>query len=113
MEEGEPSPGSAHDLIHVGVTLAAVSVALAAFQRDEWVSPFFLLVGLGATIGTGYALAALWREAGMGPRNLFTLRPPAGSDDRFPALIFLTWAMILLLAAYLAMLLTTSPGSDQ
>jgi hypothetical protein len=113
MAEQGPNPGSAHDLIRIGVTLAAVAVALAAFQRDEWVAPFYLVVGLAAVVGTGYALAALWRDAGMDIRNLFTLRPPAGSDNRFPALIFLTWAMILLLAVYLAMLFTTTPGSDQ
>jgi hypothetical protein len=77
---------------------------LATFQRDTMSERFFLLSGLGAAIGTGYALDALWREAGMDPKALFTLRPPEGSDSRFAALIFLTWSMIFFVVVYIAML---------
>ena len=64
-------------------------------------------------LGTGYALAALWRDARMDLRNLVTLRPPMGSEGRFSALIFLTWTMVLVLLVYLAMLFRTLPRSDQ
>jgi hypothetical protein len=57
MEGREPDPGSPHDLIRIGITLAAVSIALAALQADSPIVPWFLLSGLAATLGTGYAMA--------------------------------------------------------
>ncbi|MBA3417003.1 MAG: hypothetical protein H0U10_17420 [Chloroflexia bacterium] len=99
MVEGEPNPGSAHDLIRVGLTLASLAVAVAAFVRTGPIVPFFLVAGLMAAIATGYAIAQAWADAGLGPRHLVPLRRPEGRDLRYEALVYITWSMIALIVA--------------
>lgn len=107
MEDREPNLGSAHDLIRVGLTLAGLSVAVAAFVRSGPFVPIFLIAGLLATIGTGYATAQLWADAGLTLSRLVPLRRPAGFDARYEALVYLTWAMVALVVAVGAFLLAT------
>lgn len=92
--EREPNPGTPHDLIRVGVALAAVTVALASLQPESPLAPIFLLSGFGAAIGTGYAMAQLWDDAGLSFRDLIPRRRPEWLDFRYEALIYVTWAMI-------------------
>jgi hypothetical protein len=104
----EPSPGSPHDLIRVGLTLTAIAVAVSAFVQAGPFVPFFLLAGLLAAVSTGYAMAQLWADAGLSVKHLFALaRRPQGHDARYDALLYATWAMIALVVALGAFLLTT------
>lgn len=107
MAEGEPNPGSAHDLIRVGLTLASLSVAVAAFVGTGPVVPLFLVAGLMATVATGYAIAQVWDDSGLGLRHLIPLRRPKGFDARYEALVFISWAMVALVVAISVFLFTT------
>lgn len=104
--EREPNPGNPHDLIRVGITLAAVAIALAALQAGSPMVPWFLLSGLAATIGTGYAMAQLWANARLSLRDLIPRRRPEWLDLRYEALVYVTWAMIGLTVTFVALLLT-------
>lgn len=111
MDTIEPKPGSAHDLIRVGVTLVtiaiaiAIAIALATFNSDSPLAPFFLLSGLAAAIGTGYAMAQLWEDALLTPRDLIPRRRPEGMDGRYEAIVYVTWGMIGFVTSYIAMLI--------
>ena len=107
MAEGEPNPGNAHDLIRVGLTVASLAIAVAAFVGTGPIVPFFLVAGLMATIATGYAIAQVWADAGLGLRHLVPLRWPAGLDARYEALVYITWAMLALVVAVGVFLLVT------
>lgn len=104
MEPAERDPGSPHDLIRIGITLAAIAIALAAFRPDEWITILFLSVGLLAVVGTGYAMVALWQAAGLGLNHLSGNLPPE-LDPRYTALVVLTWAMVALLIIHVVLLI--------
>jgi hypothetical protein len=104
MAQEGPNPGSPHDLVRVGITLTAIAIALAAFRPESALAPFFLLVGIAAVVGTGYAVFQLWDDCGLGARNLIPWPRPPHMDGRFEALVWLTWAKIGMLATYLALL---------
>lgn len=106
MEQREPNPGTPHDLIRLGITLAAVSIALAALQQGSPMVPWFLLSGLAATIGTGYAMAQLWADSNLSARSLIPRYRPSGLDLRYEALVYITWGLIGLTGAFIALLLT-------
>jgi hypothetical protein len=105
--ERAPNPGTPHDLIRVGITLAAVSIALAALQQGSPMVPWFLLAGLAATIGTGYAMAQLWGDSRLSAKDLIPRRRPDGLDLRYEAPVYITWGLIGLIGAFIALLLTT------
>ncbi len=104
MAETGPNPGSPHDLIRFGITLAAIAIALAAFRPESWATFVFLSVGLLAVVGTGYAMVALWQAAGLGVNHLFGNLPPE-LDHRYAALVVLTWAMIALVLTLVSLLI--------
>jgi hypothetical protein len=104
MAEGEPNPGSAHDLLRVGITLSAIAVALASFQPDIALTRFFMLSGLAASAGTGYALSQVWSDAGLTLRDPFPRRRPKSLDRRYEALVYITWGMFGLVMTFLALL---------
>lgn len=97
VELAERDPGSPHDLIRIGITMTALAVAIAALRTDQPDVYFFLVIGLVAAWGTGYAMFALWQAAGLGVNHLVTGVLPAELDSRYSALVVLTWAMIAIL----------------
>lgn len=101
MSEAGPNPGTPHDLIRVGITLAAIAIALAAFRPESRTVYFFLSVGLLAAVGTGYAIAALWGAAGLTKEHMIPGRLPAHLDNRYTALVVLTWAMAFFIVTFL------------
>jgi hypothetical protein len=84
-----------------------VSIALASFRDDDIVTPFFLLAGLAASLGTLFATIQLWSDSRLTYKNLMPWSRPEELDGRYEALVFITWGMILLGATYLAMLFMT------
>jgi hypothetical protein len=103
-----PNPGSPHDLIRACITLAAITIALASFQKDPLTARAFLFCGLGATLGAGYAMAQLWADSNMRSlKHLLFIDAPEGMGFRFGALVFLTWSMIGLVLIYASMLIRT------
>lgn len=77
--------------------MTALAVALAALRAGQPDVYFFLVIGLLAAWGTGYAMFALWQAAGLGAKQLITGILPAELDSRYSALVVLAWAMIAIL----------------
>lgn len=107
MPVEETGPGSPHDLLRVSITLAAIAVALAALRADSPVAPFFLLAGFLASLGTGFAMMALWEDAGLGLSYLFTGFFLRDFDNRYLALVIITWALIVLYVVFVVFLFTS------
>lgn len=103
-EEREPSPGTPHDLIRLGIALSAVTVALASLQPESPIAPIFLLSGFGAAIGTGYAVAQLWKDSELTFWDMFPRRRPEWLDLRYEALVYIIWAMVGLTITIVAFL---------
>lgn len=108
MRDEAPNPGTPHDLLRVSLTLAAIAVALAAFRADSPVAPFFLLVGLLASIGTAFAMIALWNDAGLGINHLLTGILSPERDYRYRALVIIAWSVIALIIVYVVFLFTST-----
>lgn len=107
MPEEAPDPGTPHDLLRVSLTVAAIAVALAAFRADSPVAPFLLLVGLLASVGTLFAMIALWNDAGLGLNHLLTGIIPPDRDYRYRALVIIAWSVIALFVVYVVFLFTS------
>lgn len=107
MPAEKNGPGSPHDLLRVSITLAAIAVALAALRDDSPVAPFFLLAGFLASLGTGFAMMALWEQAGLGLNHLLTGLLPPDRDYRYTALIVIAWAFIALFIVFVVFLFTS------
>lgn len=97
----QPEPG---DLLRVGVTIAGVALALGALRPDSGATPFLLLGGFLAVAGSGYAMAALWRTAGLSLRDLIPYRRPEGMDERYESLVYISWGLLVTGTAFLAMI---------
>jgi len=108
VSEEAPDPGTPHDLLRVSLTLAAIAVALAAFRDDSPAAPFFLLVGLLASIGAAFAMIALWQDADLGINHLLAGFDLDDRDFRYTSLIFTGWSLIALFIVYVIFLLTSS-----
>jgi hypothetical protein len=106
MEQGS-GPGSTHDLLRLGITLSAIAIALASFQVQSIVTPFFLLAGLAAALGTAYAMVQLWVDSNLKLEHLLPRHRPEWFDGRYEALVYITWGMIALVVTYLVMLFIT------
>ena len=65
----------ASDLLRIGVTIAGIALALVSLRPESAATPFLLLAGLLAIAGSGYAIAALWRDVGLTPRHLISSSP--------------------------------------
>ena len=119
MAQDGPNPGSPHDLIRVGITLSALLLALVSFVLsrdrveldDKIVALFIAAIGLLAFMGTMFAVAALWQQAGLEKRHLrgiFDQDSDRTFDYRHHSLVLLTWAMIGLIIAFVAVLVILS-----
>lgn len=108
MPDENSGPGSPHDLLRVSITLAAIAVALAALRDDSPVAPFFLLAGFLASLGAGFAMMALWEDAGLGFSHLVTGFLPDDRDYRYRALIVITWSLIILYIVFVIFLFVST-----
>ena len=115
MQQRQP-PG-ATDLLQVGATIAAIGVALATLATDKGptlgglriIPVGFLLAGLPALIGSMYAMAQMWSEAGMSIRALLMIDQPDDEGYWYEALVCTAWGLLLLGVIYFALLASNAP----
>jgi hypothetical protein len=107
-----PSPG---DLIRVTFTIGGIAVALAALTIERGptvggvhVLPVvFLAAGIPAVVGSLFAMAELFWEAGLSRRELVRLKPADEQDAPYTreAILYTAWSLFLLLAGYVVLFL--------
>lgn len=112
---------SATDLLQLATTVSAIAIALATFALDEGptigdvhlIPLSLLLAGLLALFGSLYAMAEIWREAGMSLIGLLGDLPRSidrPDPYRYTALVVTTWDLVALNASYVFLLVATAPS---
>ena len=111
----EPTLPSPSDLIRVTITIGGVAVALAALTLERGptlagihVLPVvFLAAGIPAVVGSLFAMAELFWEAGLSRRDLVRLSPVREQNAPYTreAILYTAWSLFLLLAGYVALFL--------
>jgi hypothetical protein len=104
LDDG-PRRYPAGDLFQAAASIAGIAIALAAFVDDTLLAFLFLISGLSCLAGAAYALSVLWMEAGLDLTYLLPRRSHEDLAERYEALVYLAWGMILLGAAYVVLFL--------
>jgi hypothetical protein len=116
----ERPPHRAMELLQTATTISAIAIALATLTHEEGpeligvfaIPTLFLLSGLASVIGSLYAMAQLWEEAGMAWQDIVGAGPSAENridGNPYVALVVTTWGLWLLSGAYIALLLHNAP----